>query len=155
MAKPWLFFDWTTHSKYNITHIVFPSQPPIQNWTFNSTPLDCLIGQSQSKSQSYITTDGQSASLSWNKAPILDLRPYLYYCQTVAGLLMWSSLSDELPKWLSAVISLLSVCTIYILHVIKCVYNIYKASVGPGSVQQIMPINSSDHFAPYYLRKCL
>jgi hypothetical protein len=36
------------------------------------------------QSQSYITTDGQSASLSWNKAPIWGLRPDLCYCQTVA-----------------------------------------------------------------------
>jgi hypothetical protein len=40
-------------------------------------------------------TDGQSASLSWNKAPIWSLRPDFYYCQTVAGLLMWGALSDE------------------------------------------------------------
>jgi hypothetical protein len=40
-------------------------------------------------SESYITTDGQLTSLSWNKAPIWGLRPDLYYCQTVAGLLMW------------------------------------------------------------------
>jgi hypothetical protein len=45
--------------------------------------------------KSYITTDGQSASLSWNKAPVWGLRPELYYCQTVAGLLMWGALSDE------------------------------------------------------------
>jgi hypothetical protein len=38
---------------------------------------------------------GQSASLSWNKAPIWDLRADLYYCQTDAGLLMWGALSDE------------------------------------------------------------
>jgi hypothetical protein len=37
----------------------------------------------------------QSASLSWNRAPIWGLRPDLYYCQTVAGLLMWGALSDE------------------------------------------------------------
>jgi hypothetical protein len=48
-----------------------------------------------SESESYITTDGQSASLSWNKAPIWGLRPDLYYCLTVAGLLMWGVLSDE------------------------------------------------------------
>jgi hypothetical protein len=42
-----------------------------------------------------LTTDGQSASLSWNKAPIWVLRPDFYYCQTVAGLLMWGALSDE------------------------------------------------------------
>jgi hypothetical protein len=70
-------------------------------------------------------TDGQSASLSWNKAPIWGLRPYLYYCKTVAGLLIWGALSDERTESQSAVISLLSVCTIYILHVIKCIYNIY------------------------------
>jgi hypothetical protein len=40
-------------------------------------------------------TDGQSTSLSWHKAPIWGLRPYLYYCMTVAGLLMWGALSDE------------------------------------------------------------
>jgi hypothetical protein len=45
--------------------------------------------------ESYVTTDFQSASLSWNKAPIWDLRPDLYYCQTVAGLLIWSALSAE------------------------------------------------------------
>jgi hypothetical protein len=44
----------------------------------------------QSQSQSYVTSDGQSASLSWNKAPIWG-----YYYQTVAGLLMWGTLSDE------------------------------------------------------------
>jgi hypothetical protein len=43
-----------------------------------------------SQSQSYITTDGQSASLSCNKAPIWGLRPNLYYCMTVAGLLIWA-----------------------------------------------------------------
>jgi hypothetical protein len=47
------------------------------------------------ESESYVTTDGQSASLSWNKAPIWCLRPDLYYCRTVAGLFMWGVLSDE------------------------------------------------------------
>jgi hypothetical protein len=45
--------------------------------------------------KSYVTTDGQSASLSWNKAPIWGLRPDLDYSQTVAGLLMWGVLCDE------------------------------------------------------------
>jgi hypothetical protein len=40
-------------------------------------------------------TDGQSAGLSWNKSPIWGLRPDFYYCQTIAGLLMWGALSDE------------------------------------------------------------
>jgi hypothetical protein len=42
-----------------------------------------------------ITTDVQSASLSRNKAPVWGLRPGIYYCQTVAGLLMWGAISDE------------------------------------------------------------
>jgi hypothetical protein len=48
-----------------------------------------------SQSQSYVTTDGQSASLSWNKAPIWGLWPDFYSCQTVAGFLMWGTLSHE------------------------------------------------------------
>jgi hypothetical protein len=47
-----------------------------------------------SRVESHITTDGQSASLSWNKAAIWSLRPDFYYRQTVAGL-MWGTLSDE------------------------------------------------------------
>jgi hypothetical protein len=39
--------------------------------------------------------DCQSASLSWNKAIIWGLRPDFYYCETVAGLLMWGALFDE------------------------------------------------------------
>jgi hypothetical protein len=45
--------------------------------------------------ESYVTSDGPSASLSWNKAPIWGLRQDFYYCQTVAGLLMWGALSDK------------------------------------------------------------
>jgi hypothetical protein len=36
-----------------------------------------------------------TVSPSWNKAPIWGLLPDFYYCRTVAGLLMWSTLSDE------------------------------------------------------------
>jgi hypothetical protein len=49
----------------------------------------------QSQSQSYVTTDGQSGSLSWCQAPIWGLRSDFYYCQAVTGLLMWGSFSDE------------------------------------------------------------
>jgi hypothetical protein len=59
---------------------------------FHYTQVLC---QSKTQSKIYITTDGQSASLSWNKAPIWGLRPDLDYCQTVAGLLMWCALSEE------------------------------------------------------------
>jgi hypothetical protein len=76
---------------------------------------------------------------------------------------MWGVLSDERMGMsfarVTALISLLSVCTIYILHVIKCMYNIYKGSVSPGSIQHIMPftlnaihffepMNYSGHFVP-------
>jgi hypothetical protein len=50
---------------------------------------------SASESESYVTTDGQSASLSRNKAPIWGLRTDFYYCQTVVGLLTWGALPDE------------------------------------------------------------
>jgi hypothetical protein len=64
------------------------------SWTFNHRTLSSLMNKLVnwtlvSESESYVTTDGQSASLSWNKAPIWGLRPDLRYCQTVAGLLMW------------------------------------------------------------------
>jgi hypothetical protein len=49
---------------------VLSSQLPVQNW---------------SQCQSYVTTDGHSASLSWNKAPIWGLRPDFHYCQTING----------------------------------------------------------------------
>jgi hypothetical protein len=54
-----------------------------------------LASTRESESESYVTTDGQLASLSWNKALIWGLRPDLYYCLTVAGLFMWGVLSDE------------------------------------------------------------
>jgi hypothetical protein len=56
-----------------------------------------------SQSQSYVTTDGQPDSLSWNKAPIWGLRPDLDYCLTVAGLLNWGALSDERTSLLFAI----------------------------------------------------
>jgi hypothetical protein len=34
---------------------------------------------SESESESYVTTDGQSASLSWYKAPIRGLRPDFFF----------------------------------------------------------------------------
>jgi hypothetical protein len=67
-----------------------PPQLPASQFSQLQLSTDWITTQ---KSQSYVTTDGQSASLSWNKAPIW--RPDLYYCQTVAGLLVWGALSDE------------------------------------------------------------
>jgi hypothetical protein len=63
----------------------------------NSTRFDSTLfsAATASQSQNHVTTDGQPASLSWNKAPIWGLRPDLVYCLTVAGLLSWGALSDE------------------------------------------------------------
>jgi hypothetical protein len=40
------------------------------------------------ESESYVTTDGQPASLSWSKAPIWGLRPDLYYLCDSYGLVL-------------------------------------------------------------------
>jgi hypothetical protein len=48
-----------------------------------------------SRVKSYVTTDGQSTTASWNKATIWGLWPDFYYCQIVAGLLMWGALPDK------------------------------------------------------------
>jgi hypothetical protein len=60
----------------------------LNNWT-TELPDEWIL---ESESASYITT---SDSLSWNKAPIWGLRPDIYYCRTVAGLLTWGVLFDE------------------------------------------------------------
>jgi hypothetical protein len=56
-----------------------------------SHSLDSL----ESESESYVMTDSQSASLSWNKAPIWGLRPDINYCLTITVLFLWDALSDE------------------------------------------------------------
>jgi hypothetical protein len=44
----------------------------------------------------YVTTDGQPASLSWNKAPIWGLRPDFYYlCDSYGLVLVWRPLWRE------------------------------------------------------------
>jgi hypothetical protein len=57
----------------------------------------CVI---ECQSQSYITTDSQSASPSWYQAPTWDPRPIfpilsLIIFLTVSGLSMWDAFSDE------------------------------------------------------------
>jgi hypothetical protein len=77
------------------------------------------------QSQSYVTTNGQLASLSWYKAHMWGLRPDLYFCRTAAVFLIWSILSDErmgLSFVRVTVTSNMSVVSRYNLHVnvIKC-----------------------------------
>jgi hypothetical protein len=77
--------------------VLFSSPPTTRGATVEvfesiSTPVSLLI---QVKVKIMLRPTAQSASLSWNKAPIWSLRPDLYDCQTVAGLLMGRALSDE------------------------------------------------------------
>jgi hypothetical protein len=57
-------------------------------------PILVLVLRLISEWVNLITTDGQSASLSWYQAPVWGLWPDFYYCQTVAGLLIWGR-----PLW--------------------------------------------------------
>jgi hypothetical protein len=88
----WHFFTITvnyksSHIQLLLNNVCLKNLSLISDWSF--------LLLEKSESQSYVTTDGQQASLSWNKAPIWGLRPDFYYCQTVAGFLMWGVLSDE------------------------------------------------------------
>jgi hypothetical protein len=130
---------WITHSKYHSTTAHVKSSlhsstaelmtPSVQLSSNCSLQLQLRnsTANCQSQSQSYVTTDDQSASLSWNKAPIWGLRPdvitvwQLRACWCGA-LSLTRGRVCRLSESQSAVISLLSVCTIYILHVIKCMY---------------------------------
>jgi hypothetical protein len=100
-----VFDDWVYRHFFTITldydswHIEFlPNDVCLTNLYEESLPVVCISVWSlvsRIESESHVTTDSQSASLSWNKAPIWVLRPDCYYCQTVAGLLMCDSVSDE------------------------------------------------------------
>jgi hypothetical protein len=64
-----------THSLLQLTPrlVAISHQPPT---ILTSVSRSC--NESESESESYVTTDGQSASLSWYKAPIQGLRPYSF-----------------------------------------------------------------------------
>jgi hypothetical protein len=77
-------------------HNSFPWRLLTCDWLLLGRTLNArALSLESSRVESYVTTDGQSASLSSNKAPIWGLKPDLYYCMTFVGLLMWSALSDE------------------------------------------------------------
>jgi hypothetical protein len=68
--------------------------------SLDTTPTRSLATQllkieSESESESYVKTDGQSASLSWNEAPIWGLRQDIYYCLTITVLFFWGALFYE------------------------------------------------------------
>jgi hypothetical protein len=76
-----------------VPSVVLRCTPLYSDYLDSLTTSNSLIPLAES--ESYVTTDGQSARLSWNKAPIWGLRPDFYYCQTVTVLLMWGAVSDE------------------------------------------------------------
>jgi hypothetical protein len=90
--------------------------PPAYDWLVTAPEL-ILSSQSQSQSQSNVTTDGKSASLSWNKHPsgaydqIFITVRQLRVCWCGA-LSLTRGRVCRLTESQSAVVSLLSVCTI-------------------------------------------
>jgi hypothetical protein len=92
-------------------HRLIPFLPLFCNCQLNSIPLlpspypGRLASRNStlhsSESEAYVTTDGQSASLSWYKAPVRGLRPDFYFRSeygirlTVTFLIPWGALSDE------------------------------------------------------------
>jgi hypothetical protein len=89
-------------------------------WRYSTPPPHRLLIKIEVKVMLQPTV--QSASLSWNKAPIWGL--WLSDCCGFVD--MWRSLWREdgsvVCQTQSALISLSSVCTIYMLQVIKCMY---------------------------------
>jgi hypothetical protein len=71
----------------------------VMNCSWWSHIPDCC-DKSESESESYITTDNQSASLYWNKAPIWGLRPDIYLSLTITALFLWASSLTRGRDWL-------------------------------------------------------
>jgi hypothetical protein len=101
-----------------------------------------------SQSQSHIATDGQSACLSvLVSSPVWGSWPDINYCLTVTLLSLgrrplWREDGSVVYQSAGSIRSIVSMYNFYILHVshvMEYIYNIYKASVSPGLVQQIMP----------------
>jgi hypothetical protein len=80
---------------YNSSNKWLPKTRSILVLVLSQFSFSFSLNSDLSRVESNVTTDGQSAGLSWNKAPIWGLRPDFYYCQTVAGLLIWHVISDE------------------------------------------------------------
>jgi hypothetical protein len=113
--------------------------PPLKS-TDPHSPSDFL-----SQSQSHITTDGQSVCLSWCRAPSGAHNQILVtICQLLSCPLGAPSLTrGRVCHVLGSVDSNKSIIRIYKYLHFTCFtlqeYIIYKASVSPGKVQQIMP----------------
>jgi hypothetical protein len=79
------FYNWLqqiTNHYLTYCHLLPTGHSTGTSLTFKELSIE---SESESESESYVITYGQSASLPWNKAPIWDLRPHFYCCQTIAG----------------------------------------------------------------------
>jgi hypothetical protein len=85
----WTFMQLVTTVHKSLSDTLSSSS----DWTLRE--LFWLLTGLSTETGTYVSTHGQSASLSWNKAPIWGLRPDLYYSQIVMGLSRWGALSDE------------------------------------------------------------
>jgi hypothetical protein len=65
--------------RLTVSMSVLVSSPGWGSWPDVCSCLKVTVLYWLNSSQSYVTTDGQPASLSWNKAPIWGLRPDLDY----------------------------------------------------------------------------
>jgi hypothetical protein len=87
----WLYWHFfTITANYNSSDIKILLNDV---WLTNDYEEESLT--TLNESDSLMLQPTVSRPVSWNKAPIWGLRLDSYYCQTVAGLLMWSVLSDE------------------------------------------------------------
>jgi hypothetical protein len=85
--------SWDSGPYFTVSDSRLPFSSPPTTRSVNGGGIRPRLhtGEIYDSSQSYVTTDGQPASLSWNKAPIWGLQPDLDCCLTVAGLLIWVS----------------------------------------------------------------
>jgi hypothetical protein len=105
-------------------------------WRYSTPPLDGVLSQVKVKVKVLLRPTVQSASLSRNKAPIRGLRPDLYYCQTIADLLMWGALSDVRTGLSFARLSSnKSLVSTYNLHFTSYWMHVYTTYTRPLSVQ--------------------
>jgi hypothetical protein len=81
---------WDSRPYFTVSELRLPfsSPPTTRRVTVEVFHPASKRGLHTSESESYVTTDGQPASLAWNKAPIWGLRPDLYYLCDSYGLVL-------------------------------------------------------------------
>jgi hypothetical protein len=78
-------------NSWSLTPPIHLSPPLASTDSLQTHSQSQLLTNDNSQSQSYVTTDSQVLVSSI----FLGTMARFYYCQTVAGLLMWGTLSDE------------------------------------------------------------